>query len=51
MLKKMRDMTPGTDPVEARLLDSLTYDQVFVCEGCAGWYGDHPIRVPADDVA
>ena len=47
VLKQMRDFEPGFDPAEARLLQSLLYDQKFVCADCAGWYGDHPIQVSA----
>lgn len=25
------------------------FDQVFICADCAGWYGDHPIPVTADE--
>lgn len=50
VLKKMRDMPAGTDPVEARQLDGLLYDQVFVCGDCAGWYGDHATLVMPEDV-
>lgn len=49
VLKKLRDMPPGIQGEERALreLESLTYDQVFICADCAGWYGDHPIRVDA----
>lgn len=48
VLKKMRDVPPEADPIErAAFLESLTYDQVFVCRDCAPWYGDHPIPVAA----
>ncbi len=51
VLKKMRDFGPDVDPIEARQLNSLLFDQVFVCAGCAGWYGDHPMGpLTADEV-
>ena len=52
VLKKMRDFPPEYqgDEMELRRLESLTYDQVFVCGDCAGWYGDHPIRLTSDEV-
>jgi hypothetical protein len=45
VLKRMRDLPPDTDPREVRILDNLCFDQVFICEDCAGWYGDHSIDV------
>lgn len=45
VLKKMRDAPLCDDPTEARLLESMQFDQVFVCVYCAGWYGDHAIAV------
>jgi len=45
VLKRMRDMPPDAAPHEAKLLESLCFDQVFVCEDCAGWYRDHHIEV------
>lgn len=49
VLKKLRDLPEGFqyDAGERLRLESLTYDQVFVCEDCAAWYGDHPIRLAA----
>ena len=51
VLKKLRDVPDiiQGDERELRLLESLTYDQVFVCRDCAGWYGEHPILVTADE--
>ena len=50
VLKQMRDLPVATygDDRALRELESLTYDQVFVCRDCAGWYGDHPIQVSAN---
>jgi hypothetical protein len=31
------------------IYESLTYDPVLVCKDCAGWYGDHPIQLTADE--
>lgn len=49
VLKKMREMPPELqgEATEMHRLDSLTYDQVFVCGDCQGWYGDHPIQLTA----
>lgn len=44
VLKKVRDMPPECDPVESRQLESLLYDQVYVCEDCAGWHGDEALK-------
>lgn len=53
VLKKLRDLEmdgiPVDDPLEAKMLDALLLDPVAVCEGCAGWYGEHPIRVTEDE--
>lgn len=46
--KKMRDMPPDVDPVEARNLEGMLYDDVIVCEGCAGWYRDAVPLKPED---
>ena len=53
VLKKMRDIPENWhgDDIARAQLDSLCHDQVFVCEDCAGWYGDHPIRVAAHEIA
>lgn len=49
VLKKLRELPADfqLDAAEARLIDSLAFDQVFVCGACAGWYGDHPIQLTA----
>lgn len=49
VLKKARDLPGDVDPTEARLLESLTYDQKTVCGDCAGWYSDHAL--PMNDAA
>jgi hypothetical protein len=51
VLKQMRDLPPDTPPDEAIDLQWMLVDPVFVCEDCAGWYGDHPIRVTASEAA
>ena len=51
VLKKMRDFKDDTPADVAKQYDSLLYDQVFICEDCAGWYGDHPIRVAPQEIA
>lgn len=46
VLKKMRDLPPRQGEEQAlRELESLTYDQVFVCGDCSGWYGDDALEV------
>lgn len=47
VLKQMRDFGPDVDPSEARALNSLLFDPVFVCGDCAGWYGDDAIPLTA----
>lgn len=47
VLKKTRDLPPDVDPTEARQLEGLCYDQVFICADCAGWYRD-AIEVTGD---
>jgi hypothetical protein len=51
VLKQMRDIPPEVEPFldaqERRWYRSMNQDPVFVCEDCAGWYGDHPIRLTA----
>jgi hypothetical protein len=48
VLKQMRDFVEGADEQESRLLRSMAFDMVFVCEGCSGWYALlPPIRVSA----
>lgn len=45
MLKKLRDIPDYCkgDDIARSQLESLCFDQVFVCADCASWYGDHPI--------
>lgn len=51
VLKKMRDIPDDWhgDNIERRRLENLCHDQVFVCSDCAGWYGDHPIPITAEE--
>ena len=50
VLKKMRDVSPEADPTDRwAFLESLCYDEVFVCGDCAGWYGDDVFAVDDDD--
>ena len=48
VLKRMRDApAPLDDPREARMLESMCFDPVPVCEDCAAWYGDEAMLVVA----
>ena len=47
VLKQMREWPPCIDKAEARALNSLLYDAVYVCGDCAGWYGDDATEVTA----
>lgn len=42
---------PDVDPEEARILNGLLFDPVFVCNACAGWYGADAIQVTADEAS
>lgn len=43
VLKRLRDrIHPATDEHEP-YLESMAYEPVPVCEGCAGWYGDEAL--------
>ena len=51
ILKRIRDFPEkwqGTD-VARREIEALLWEQVFVCRDCAGWYGDHPIELTAEE--
>jgi hypothetical protein len=48
VLKQAREVPVNIpDNAEGRMIYSLSFDQVFICADCAGWYGDHPIQVTA----
>jgi hypothetical protein len=50
VLKQMRELPPdwiGTARARAEY-EALCYDQVYICQDCAGWHGDEAI--PADIV-
>ncbi len=49
VLKKLRELGEEMPNGDASIYESLTYDPVLVCADCAGWYGDHPIRLSADE--
>lgn len=56
VLKKLRDVEDFSiasgiqiEPADRRFLESMAWDQVFVCADCAGWYGDHPFQLSADE--
>jgi hypothetical protein len=49
VLKKMRDLDDECPNGDRAIYESLTYDKVFVCADCAGWYGDHPIPLTAEE--
>lgn len=49
VLKKLRDVGDEMSNQDKAIYESLTYDPVLVCADCAGWYGDHPMRLSPDE--